>query len=102
MDLDNNFHPDAREEYLDRVRYQRDHFPELAQEWIEVTEQVYTTILRDPLQPREREFGHRRVRLGKFPHYFAYIIREENIWIVAVGSSSQQDLYWKKRLDDDK
>ena len=94
------FHPKAWNEVSDRFDYQLLHFPELADEWLATAEQVYASILRDPLQPREREFGHRRVRLGKFPHYFAYIIREDDIWVVAVGSCSQQPLYWSKRLED--
>jgi hypothetical protein len=95
----NRFHPEAWDEIADRFDYQLLHFPELADEWLATAEQVYASILRNLLQPREREFGYRRVNIGKFPHYFAYIIRDNNIWVVAVGSSSQDHLYWQERLE---
>lgn len=89
----NRFHAEAWKEVSERFAYQLQHFPELAEEWLITAEQVYATILHHPFQPREREFGHRRVKLGKFPHFFAYIVRGDTIWIVAVGSSSQEHLY---------
>jgi hypothetical protein len=94
-----SFHPSAREEFLERVRFQTANYPELADEWLSSVETAVAQILKDPLQPREREFGHRRVNLGKFPHYLAYIVRGDRVWFVAFGSGSQDHLYWKERLE---
>jgi hypothetical protein len=81
------------------VRIQHVNYPELVNEWLATVEATIVSILKDPLRPRERESGHRRVNLGKFPHYFAYIVRNDSVWFVAFGSSSQNHLYWQGRLD---
>ena len=92
------FHPEAWEELSERFDYQRYHWPYLLDEWYAVFKSTYASILEDPTRHREREFGHRRAQMGKFPHYIAYIIRGDTIWIVAVGSTSQDPLYWKNRI----
>jgi toxin ParE1/3/4 len=48
----------------------------------EVVEAV-ERIVSNPELLRLRPKGYRRVNLRAFPHYIAYVIRGETIWIVA-------------------
>lgn len=93
------FHPKARKELLERFDYQVDNHPDLVDRWVATVESVYDSVLENPLAFQQRELGHRRARLGSFPHYLAYVMRDEQVWFVAVGSSSQDSLYWKDRLN---
>jgi hypothetical protein len=47
------FHPEAREEFLDRVRYQHRYFPDLADQWLTTAEGIISLILDDPLRHRD-------------------------------------------------
>ena len=92
------FHPKAKDEFIDRVIYQKKNFPELAQDWVLEVEKTINKLQENPFVYQEREFGHSIAKIGKFPHYLAYIVRDDKLWFVAFGSSSQDYLYWKDRL----
>lgn len=94
------WHPEAEAEFWQRLEYQNLFYPAQAQQWLDTIKNSVATILEDPERHREREFGHRRVNLGDFPHYLAYIIRKDSVWFVAVGSGSQREFYWKSRLEE--
>ena len=55
-------------------------------------------ILRYPEMVRLRPKGYRRVNLGAFPHYVAYVIREEVIWIVAIAHGYRRPEFWIDRI----
>jgi hypothetical protein len=44
--------------------------------------------------PRLRRKGYRRVNLRIFPHYIAYVIRTDQIWIVAVAHAHRRPEFW--------
>jgi toxin ParE1/3/4 len=63
-------------------------------------EEVRATILwiqANPLLPRLRPKGYRRVNLRVFPYYVAYFIFGGTIWIVAVAHGRRRPEYWMKR-----
>ena len=55
-------------------------------------------ILRYPEVPRLRSKGYRRVNLRIFPHYIAYVIREETIWVVAIAHGYRRPEFWIERI----
>lgn len=57
-------------------------------------------ILRHPVVPRIRNGDYRRVNLKVFPYYIAYIIRNNNLWILAVAHSHQEPKYWVHRKNN--
>ena len=63
----------------------------------EVVEAV-NRILRHPQLPRLRPKGYRRVNLNVFPHYIAYVIREDTIWIVAIAHGYRRPEFWVDRV----
>ena len=95
-----HWHPEAETEFWERLEYQKVHYPELASEWLATVKKSVAFVLDDPIRNREREFGHRRVNLGKFPHYLAYIVKDDKVWFIALGSGSQDPLYWKSRIEE--
>jgi plasmid stabilization system protein ParE len=55
-------------------------------------------ILRFPGVPRLRPRGYRRVNLCAFPHYVAYIIRGDTIWVVAIAHGHRRPEFWIERI----
>jgi plasmid stabilization system protein ParE len=55
-------------------------------------------ILRNPEVPPLRPKGYRRVNLRVFPHYVAYIIRGDTIWVVAIAHGHQRPEFWLGRI----
>ena len=45
-----------------------------------------------------RAKGYRRRNLKAFPHYIAYIVRGETIWIVAVAHGHRRPEFWLGRV----
>jgi plasmid stabilization system protein ParE len=59
---------------------------------------VVEWISPNPELPRIRPKGYRRVNLHVFPHYVAYVIREETIWIVAIAHGHRRPEFWIERI----
>ena len=47
--------------------------------------------------PRIRPKGYRRVNLRIFPYHIAYIIHEDEIWVLAIAHSARLPEYWIPR-----
>jgi toxin ParE1/3/4 len=54
-------------------------------------------IERNAELPRLRPKGYRRRNLQAFPHYIAYVIRGEAIWIVAIAHGHRRPEFWLDR-----
>ncbi len=63
----------------------------------EVVEAV-AWIESNPELPRVRSRGYRRHNLHAFPHYIAYVIREETIWVVAIAHAHRRPEFWLDRF----
>ena len=48
--------------------------------------------------PRIRSNGYRRVNCKSFPYYIAYIIQENEIFVVAIANGYKLPEYWIERL----
>ena len=55
-------------------------------------------IRRSPELPRLRPKGYRRSNLRVFPHYIAYVIRDDSIWVVAIAHAYRRPEFWIGRL----
>jgi plasmid stabilization system protein ParE len=55
-------------------------------------------IDRNPCLARLRAKRYRRRNLHAFPHYIAYVIREETIWIVAIAHAYRRPEFWLDRI----
>ena len=63
----------------------------------EVTEAV-DRIVQHPELPRLRPKDYRPLNLRAFPHYIAYIIRADTIWIVATAHAHRRPEFWMERI----
>ncbi len=50
-----------------------------------------------PELPRVRSQGHRRLNLRIFPYYIAFLVHEEEIWVLAVAHPAKLPEYWITR-----
>ncbi len=50
-----------------------------------------------PGLPRIRSHGWRRVNLKIFPYYIAYLVHDEQIWVLAIAHSARRPEYWITR-----
>lgn len=55
-------------------------------------------IQEHPEVPRIRPRGYRRVNLRVFPHYVAYVIRGETLWVVAIAHAHRRPEFWIRRI----
>ena len=88
----------AERELVASVAYYESREPGLGSRFRDEVEDVVNWILRFPEVPRLRQKGYRRVNLRTFPHYVAYVIRGDTIWIVAIAHGHQRPEYWVKRI----
>jgi plasmid stabilization system protein ParE len=44
--------------------------------------------------------GYRRLNLRIFPYYIPYIIRQSNLWVLAIAHASRKPEYWIERNRD--
>jgi hypothetical protein len=65
--------------------------------WLEVDAHM-EWITQNPLVPRLRDGGYRRVNLKIFPYYIAYIIRSDDIVAVAIANARRKPEYWIERI----
>jgi len=54
-------------------------------------------IIRNPAVPRLRRKKYRRVNLKVFPYYIAYVIRDDEIRVVAFAHGNRRPEYWIDR-----
>lgn len=90
-----SFHPDAHADLVERQAFLSERHPEIIDEWMDDLYQVVGVILKDPLWIRLRPEGYRRISLVQFPYYLAYLVREEDVVFLGLGSGCQECLHWK-------
>jgi plasmid stabilization system protein ParE len=89
---------EAEREFAESVDYYESREPGLGLRFRDDVVEAVDRILRNPQSPRPRSKGYRRINLRVFPHYIAYIIREETIWIVAIAHGYRRPEFWIDRI----
>ena len=92
------FHPEAREEYIQAVRYYSDARPELGARLYEEIERLIQEIRREPARFFEFSPPTRRALARRFPYSVVYLDEPERVWIVAVMHAKRRPSYWRERL----
>ena len=92
------FEDEAREEYREAIGYYHNIDPDLQIGFRAEIGHHLRFIASNPLVPRLRRYGVRRVNLERFAlYYVAYMIWKEQIVIVAIGHSRKRPYYWRRR-----
>ena len=91
------FHPDALAEYSDAVQYYAEQRTEIAQAFINATEDTIFRIKESPNRYAAIDEDIRRCMTRKFPYAILYTIEQDYILILAVMHCSREVGYWKNR-----
>lgn len=89
---------EAEQEFAESVAYYESREPGLGLRFRDEVASVVEWILRFPELPRMRRNGYRRVNLRAFPHYVAYVIRGDTIWVVAIAHGHRRPEFWIDRI----
>jgi hypothetical protein len=89
---------EAEQEFAKDAAFYEDKQPGLGNRFRNEVAQIVDAIWQNPELPRLREKGYRRVNLKVFPHYVAYVIHNEIIWVMAISHASKKPEYWLTRF----
>jgi plasmid stabilization system protein ParE len=89
---------DAERDFAESVAYYEAKEPGLGRRFRNEVVAVVDRIHRSPELPRLRPKGYRRSNLRVFPHYIAYVIRGDAIWIVAIAHGYRRPEFWIGRV----
>lgn len=93
-----NILDEAERELVESVAYYESREPGLGMRFRDEVASVVNRILRFPDVPRVRRKRYRRVNLRTFPHYVAYVIRDDTIWVVAIAHGHRRPEFWMDRI----
>jgi len=89
---------EAEKEFAESVNYYESKETGLGARFRDEIVEAVDRISRNPELARLRPKRYRRVNLRAFPHYVAYIIREQTIWIVAIAHGHRRPEFWINRI----
>ena len=91
------FHPDAKKEFMNAIRYYNDCKKGLG---LEFAKEVYLTVERIKKFPNawsKLSKNTRRCLVNRFPYGVIYSIKEDRIIILAIMQLNKKPDYWKNR-----
>lgn len=98
-------HPAAREEYLDALAWYDDQETGLGDRFGDDLDSAVDSIREwpdaaPPHHGRQRRPLIRRKRVKDFPYGIVYIVRENEVIVVAYAHEKRRPGYWRSRLQD--
>ena len=91
------FHPEAREEFLESVRYYELQQPGLGRRFLETVTETIRRIQDHPNMHRVVSGTWRQCRVHRFPFGIIYRVENRRIEIVAVMHLHRKPGYWQDR-----
>lgn len=92
------FHPEARAEWFEALRYYEDIDGELGVRFYREIERLICEVCAEPQRFRKFDPPARRHFSRSFPYAVIYLDKPEHLWIVAVMHMKRRPGYWKPRL----
>ncbi len=92
------FHPEAREELFEALRYYEDIDRDLGVRFYREIERLIREVCVEPQRFRKFDPPGRRCFSRRFPYAVIYLEKPEHVWVVAVMHMKRQPGYWKYRL----
>ena len=89
---------EAEQDFAESIAYYESKEPGFGWRFRNEVAEAMERISRDPELARLRPKGYSRVNLHAFPHYIAYIIRGDTIWIVAIAHGYRRPEFWIGRI----
>lgn len=91
------FLPEAHSELVEAAAYYEGELSGLGVRFWDEADKHIAWIGQNYAIPRLRPGGYRRVNLKIFPYYVSYIVRDADIWILAVAQGHTRPEYWIER-----
>jgi len=91
------FHEDARLELLEQAAYYEAAQPAVGQRFLIEVEHAVQLAARVPLLGAPFKFGTRRVFTKRFPFAVVYLVREDEMVILAIAHFRKKPFYWRGR-----
>jgi toxin ParE1/3/4 len=91
------FIEEAKREFLDGISYYAAAHPDLGRRFKVEVDRCILWIAEHPELYRLRPSGYRRINLRIFPYYIPYIVRNDDLWILAIAHGYRKPEYWIKR-----
>ena len=89
---------DAREEFLHEIAYFTAVSPRLGRRFDEAVQKAEALVAEFSDAGFPYKFGCRRVLPGKFKFSIVYVVREDEIVVLAVAPFRRKPGYWRSRL----
>jgi hypothetical protein len=89
---------ETRHEFLDAIAYYETKEAGLGRLFRNEVATVVDWIQLNSEVPRVRRHGYRRVNLRAFPHFVAYVIRNDVIWVTAIAHAHRRPEHWIGRF----
>lgn len=93
------FADEAQSEFLDAISAYEEARSGLGLRFKDEVDRCVSWIADHPELYRLRPSGYRRINLRVFPYYIPYIVRGQDLWILAISHASRNPLYWVSRRD---
>ena len=94
------FHDAARVELLNEIRYYAIISPKLGERLANEIEQATQLASEFPDVGLPYKYGTRRVIPKKFPFSVVYVIRESEVYVLALAPFARKPGYWHTRKND--
>lgn len=92
------FHPEARDEFRDAVRWYRVRDQRASSEFRIAVSSAIRVLAEAPKRWPEYIYGTRRFVMQRFPFSVVYLDQAELVTIVAVAHHKRKPGYWKDRV----
>jgi toxin ParE1/3/4 len=92
------FHPDARSEFLESVRYYQHQQSGLGERFLEAVRDAIQRVCDRPLLYRSIEVNVRKCHVVRFPYGIIYRLKDGKIEILAVMHLRRKPGYWRDRM----
>ncbi len=90
-------HAEAEAEFDAAVNHYESREPGLGAQFRNEVAQSIEWIKANPEVLRVRRGGYRRFNLHRFPHYVAYVFRNDVLWVIAIAHAHRRPGYWQDR-----
>lgn len=94
------FHDAARAELLDEIRYYASISPSLGERLASEIELATQLASEFPDMGSPYKYGTRRVFPRKFPFSVVYMVRDSEVYVLALAPFSRKPGYWRTRKHD--
>lgn len=92
------FFPAASAELFEAADYYAKRRPSLGDEFLDEAMRIVNLIKEAPLRLAPRRHGERKWGMDRFPYAMVYVMRGDDIVIVAVAHWKRRPHYWRHRM----